>query len=406
LAARPDADGVLAVGILATTLARLGRPFHARFLAPTAPSDPDEEAYAGRVILGLPPPPVGEFGPLVVVDADGAVPREAPNRIVLRPSPNDGRALAPAALALALAMDERAWDAAPLALAGARAAAGPALRGWPAQVHAEALKRGLGKEEPGLDLDDAPLLDVLAMAPEPLHGLLDGYDGAAEFLQHERLPGEASVHEMDERGRRRLASALTVLHLRARRNAADLARLFAPCTLLPAYDGLCTARLAGWFEAAACQGEAGLALGYCLGDASARTELEAVQGRHRATVRAMARTWAHAPPSPTMAVVAVDDVAYVDHAARIHVDRVEPDRPVIVHTTAPEGTRIVLRYPAGPAGSAANAARTLTEATKDMEATVFGGARVAQARVDARSAPAMIERIVSAATPKAEARAP
>lgn len=404
LAARPDADGILAVALLAKTLARLGRPFHARFVSPVAALEPEEEAYAGRVLLGLPAPAAGAFGPLVLIDPDGAAGRDAPDRIIVRPGPADGRALAPLAFALACAMDERAVEAAPLALAGASAAGTRPWAGWTAQIVADALRRGDVREESGLGFDDTPLLDLLAVPPDPLRGILDGYEAAGAFLHQHGLPADASVHELEERSRRVFASGLAVAHLRVKRAPADLARLFSPCAVAKAPLDTCVARLAGWFEAAAAEGETGLALGYALGDVAARQELEAVQTRHRAKVRTFLRAAGSHPPATEagFTIIPVDDGAYLGLIARLVVERVAPERPALAHAGTGGALDVALRRPSTPAYADFHAGNVLAAAARRRGGAAYGGARAAVAHVSAANATELIADLAEAVAPQAQ----
>jgi DHH family putative phosphoesterase len=324
LVAHPSGDGVAAAAVLSTALARAGRAFHVRFARPEeARPDPEVEGGEAHVLLGLGAPPAAHgpslTGSMFLIDADPRPwPREAKGLVLVNPV-HLGEAAAAAsastsALALALALDEANRDLTPLALVGAIAAGRhrPAFSGWTEAMRADALRRGGLAEAPRPHFDDEALVDLLAFPPAALRRLGGGYPKAEAFVRDHRLPPEATVHELDEATRQRLASALALRLLEAGEPAADLARLVSVQTIQPA-TGLALARIASWLDAAAREGEGGLALGYALGDADAREELDALESRVRRRRRESLRALEAGPSRGRDGV----DAATVAHAADV-----------------------------------------------------------------------------------------
>jgi len=396
IVAHPSGDGVAAAAILARALAREGRSFHVRFARHSeATLDADAEAYDTNLFLGLGAPrSVTEANlttPTFLVDAvPGPWPRETKGLHTFNPvqkgEPVQSTSRSIAAFALAVAIDEANWPSAPLALAGLIACGGhrPTVAGWAESVRAEALKRGLLVEAPRPNLDDEALLDVLAFPPHLLDGLGGSYAKADAFLHEHRLPPEATTHELDEAGRQRFTSALALHLLRAGRPAAELARLVAPHLLQPATD-LPLARVASWLDAAARDGEGGLALGYAMGDSEARTELEAIESKVRRRRRdALRRLQEGIDRRPSHALLAVDDIADAATIATLLATRWERERPFVV-VTAPLGhdVHVSLRR---TGTSEVDLGTRVTEAAREAGGQGGGrpdaaGARIPQARL-------------------------
>src|SRR2546428_837419 len=112
-----------------------------------------------------------------------------------------------------LIVDERNWDLAGPALAGAigdKQAVGGFL-GVNAALFAEAVDRKVVAPERRLALRDLPLGRALAVSTDPyFRGLSGRPDAAAAFLQAAGFDPEATVRQLDTTGRRKLASVLAV----------------------------------------------------------------------------------------------------------------------------------------------------------------------------------------------------
>jgi single-stranded-DNA-specific exonuclease len=341
IAAHADADSVLAAALLAATLRRQSRAFHVRFTQERQEAvDADDDPREARILLGLEPPAQSALAGLaILVDArPGPARQDTEHVLTLNPiasgAPDGTASVATTGLALALALDSSNWDLAPWALAGALSSTstGPAPTGWNLHVLDEAKRLGHLRDETGLLLPDEPLIDLLARPPPVLRGLLPGgRPSAQELLTRHGLPPEATVHELDARGRQALASLLMLTHLRSGRPAADAARLFGPRPVAPALGALPLLRLASWADAAARQGEAGLMIALALGDNAARRDLEAVELTHRRRLRQLVEAIAPAAGGQHLVRVAVDAPAYTTALARLAVQRLLDDRAVMVH---------------------------------------------------------------------------
>jgi len=112
-----------------------------------------------------------------------------------------------------LILDERNWDLAGPALAGAigdKQAVGGFL-GVNAALFAEAVDRKVVVPERRLALRDLPLGRALAVSIDPyFRGLSGRPDAAAAFLQAAGFDPEATVRQIDTTGRRKLASVLAL----------------------------------------------------------------------------------------------------------------------------------------------------------------------------------------------------
>lgn len=325
--ANADAEGVAASAILARALTRARRGFHVRFLVPFEPArlDPESESavrlWIGRP--GLPGIPSPAPGPRSLFVADARAEPHPNPAFTLEPAragyaPRDA-SLSAAALTLAVALDDANWDLAPLAVAGALIAARTSvLTGWNAHMATEAVRRGHLQERIDVSSPDEPLLDLLANPP--LHWgprAAAGYESAQQFLRDHNLPSDASPAELAPDEKERLASALCLHHLRARAPPAELARLFAPQFVLPGPPALPAARLGQLLRAAAYEGESGLALGFLLGDASARAVLDDLLHTHNERVREFQRAEPKTPPNSPLAIGETPHETYAPLFARL-----------------------------------------------------------------------------------------
>ena len=265
--ARPDADSVLAAGLVGVALHRAGVAWQVRCVprldeatlcaaAGVAPGDPLVLAGWGAVEADA----VREASVEAVV-LDARHPRGPAS-----PSSPDSIPCA-SAHAWALARELDAGAPAILALAGSVAAPpGPSLDAWRAELAARAVAQGgrvlgLPATHPG------PLVVALTEGIEPYFPVLGQHRRLAqEFLGRLGLPDTVPATDLGDAEARRLATALT-LHLLAQ-GAPPLA---AHYLLLPdvagAVPGGSARRLARLCEAACAAGQGGLALGLALGDA-------------------------------------------------------------------------------------------------------------------------------------------
>ncbi len=186
----------------------------------------------------------------------------------------------------ALVFDERNWDLAGSALAGAigdKQAVGGFV-GVNAALLAEAIDRKLVVPERRLALRDLPLGRALALSIDPYFRDLSGRpDKAAAFLRATGFDPEASVRQLDAASRRKLASVLA-------------GRLVEQGAAPEALDGLVADRF--WIEpdqmyaqdleayVNSCDrlGQEGLGMAVCLGDREALAKAEKLLEEYTAKV--------------------------------------------------------------------------------------------------------------------------
>lgn len=270
LLVHPDADSVLAAGILGAALHRAGVPWHARpcaalekdVLAALAEEAPGQPA----VLLGLGGRDGAALdalgGEAVVLDARW--PRAVGKRALLVEDPMPGATAATLALDLARGLDAR--PAALPALAGL-AAVGPAdgAEGLGARLAEEAAPQG-GAPGPVPALGQGPLVEALAGSTEPfLPGLSGRARASKKWLEGFGLPAEAAADDLPPEAAARLTEALT-LHLLAKGASALAPRLLLTADVRGPVPGGSARGLARMCAAACAAGRAGLALALALGD--------------------------------------------------------------------------------------------------------------------------------------------
>jgi hypothetical protein len=286
LLVQPDADSVLAAGLLGLALQRAQVPWHARF-APRATKEAlallAEEAPGQPVVLvghgGAGDADLDAWaGEAVVVDARW--PRTPHRKAHALEDALPGATAATLAHELAKGLDPRASPF--LALAGLEAA-GPTegADGPRARLLAEAKPQGLALGPiPALQ---GPLLEALAGCASPyLPGLSGRARAAKRFLDALTLDGARAAEDLSAAEAERLASALA-LHLLAKGAPGPAARLLLlPDARGPVPGGSARA-LAVRCAAACAAGKPGLALALALGDprgeAEAAAQAEARQQR-------------------------------------------------------------------------------------------------------------------------------
>lgn len=271
----PDADSVLAAGLLGVALERAKVPWHAR-----PASTLDAEAFAPLLEEGPGQPVVlcglgaRDDGALDAAGLDAVVldashPRAPSKRALLLEDPAPGATAATLAFDLARALDGRA-SALP-ALAGLDALGPrPDAEGLRARLRAEAAAGGI-LDGPVPALGAGSLVEAIAGTTSPyLPGLSGRARATKRFLESLALRPEAAAAELSLEDARRLADAL-VLHLLARGAPGHAAAaLLVPDARPPA--GLAARALARRCGAAALAGRPGLALALALGDPRAEPE--------------------------------------------------------------------------------------------------------------------------------------
>ena len=182
-----------------------------------------------------------------------------------------------------LILDERNWDLAGPALAGAigdKQAVGGFL-GVNAALFAEAVDRKVVVPERRLALRDLPLGRALAVSIDPyFRGLSGRPDAAAAFLQAAGFDPEATVRQIDTTGRRKLASVLA-LRLGATPEALDVLvadRFWIEPDQMYAQD------LEAYVNSCDRLEQEGLGMAVCLGDREATAKAEKLLEEYTAKV--------------------------------------------------------------------------------------------------------------------------
>lgn len=290
-----DGDGVAAAAILARAFRRAGRDFHITYEAAATDelfSALAREPHEALVVLGLGDAfgaRLGRFpGAVVVVDGQpgpaGRPGARGPHH--LRPEARGPRTPASSAAAQAfawvLALDAANEDLAPIALVGAWAARGGERPDEPQAVdaHALAARRGLVRDEVGLALPEAPLVDAFRALPGVWADAGADVGSPADFLAAQGLAPDANVHELGRADLEVFTSLVVVRGLRRGVPPESLGSLIRRVPRSVSHGGLPVPRIASLVSSAAAEGEGSLALAFLLGDASLLGELEAIEARH------------------------------------------------------------------------------------------------------------------------------
>src|SRR5881296_3580999 len=175
-----------------------------------------------------------------------------------------------------LALDERNWDLAGVAMAGAigdKQAVGGFV-GVNAALFGEAEDRKVVVPERRLALRDLPLGKALALSIEPyFRGLSGRPDAAADFLRAVALDPEASVRDLDAGGRRKLSSILAA-RLVEQRAAPEALEVLVADRYWIEPDQMYAHDLEAYVNSCDRLGREGLGMAVCLGDREALSRAE------------------------------------------------------------------------------------------------------------------------------------
>jgi len=176
----------------------------------------------------------------------------------------------------ALVLDERNWDLAGPAMAGAigdKQALGGFV-GVNAALFDEAEDRKVVVPERRLALRDLPLGKALALSVEPyFRGLSGRPDAAADFLRAVGLDPEASVRDLDAGGRRKLTSILAA-RLMEQRAAPEALEVLVADRYWIEPDQMYAHDLEAYVNSCDRLGREGLGMAVCLGDREALSRAE------------------------------------------------------------------------------------------------------------------------------------
>ena len=285
-----DPDGTTSAAVLARAMTRAGKAFHA------STSTVIDERLVARlkeetnelVILsdmgsnqldrveGLP-------CPAIVLDHH-APPRDSEKVVHVNPAlfGIDGTREACGATTtwlLALAMDERNWDLAGVAMAGAigdmQHLGG--FAGMNAALFEEALARKVLSRERGLALVSAPVGEALARCIVPYFvGVSGRPEGGRRFLEELKIDPQVPLAELVPEERRRLTSALALQLLKQGADAEAVEALVKE-RYWATPDDVFTDDLSAYVDGCARLGYEGLGLSLCLGDKEAFARAEAIR---------------------------------------------------------------------------------------------------------------------------------
>ena len=179
----------------------------------------------------------------------------------------------------ALALDERNWDLAGVAMAGAigdmQHLGG--FTGLNAALLEEAVARNVLSRERGLALPAAPIVDALARSTVPYFAGVSGrVDAARTFLKELDIVPDTPVKDLTPDERRRLTSSLATHLLKQRANPDAIEALVREKLWSPT-DGVYADELSAYVDGCARLGHEGLGLALCLGDKEAFARAEDIR---------------------------------------------------------------------------------------------------------------------------------
>jgi len=282
-----DGDGATSAAILARTLARWGKSFHISLTTvideATAARVREEPnlAYAiadmGSGQLDL----IERLGrPSVVLDHHKPV-RDSDHIVHVNPhlagiDGAHGACGATTALVFALAVDERNWDLAGIAMAGAIADRQhvPAYDGMNAPLFEEAVRRGVLRKERGPTIPDRPLAEGLASSYTPYFaGISNRPDEGAKALRRLSIDPATTWRDLSPEERQALASFLAT-HLMKQGAISEAVEMLVDDRYWVPGLGRFAADLSDAVNACCRTGAEGLAVGLAMGDPEAAKDAE------------------------------------------------------------------------------------------------------------------------------------
>ncbi len=287
-----DPDGTTSVALLARAMLRAGRAFHASTSTVVDDALVKRVSEEGNELVIVSDMGSGQLDrieslacPAIVLD------HHAPLRdseAVVHVNPYlvgiDGTREACGATTtwlLALAMDERNWDLAGIAMAGAigdmQHLGG--FSGLNAALFDEAVARGVLTRERGLALPTAPVEEALARSVAPYFvGISGRIEGARKLLADLRIDPQTPLGGLAVDDRRRLTSVLATILLKQGAHAEAVEALVKD-KFWDLSDGVYADELSAYVDGCARLGHEGLGLALCLGDKEAFSRAEEIRKR-------------------------------------------------------------------------------------------------------------------------------
>ena len=284
-----DADGIGAASVLVSMLTRLGKGVQATMLKSF-----DLEAVTAGAGPGVDLVIIADMGSsnlsalealdrrMVVLDHHR--PEKDSDKVVhLNPSvlKVDGARYACAStlsMLLAVTVDENNWDLLPMAFAGMVGDRQhlQGLTGVNAHLFSEAGRRGLVQERKGSLLPPGPVGEVLMRSSHPfIRGVSGDEHGISVLLREANVRPESTWDGLDESGRRRLSSLISLRLLEQGCTLGGLEDELAPDYFFPA-DNSRAATLTRLVNACGRVDETALGLAMLLGEEEARKRAESL----------------------------------------------------------------------------------------------------------------------------------
>ena len=285
-----DPDGTTSAAILARAVTRAGKAFHAS-TSPVVDEDLVKRVNEeGNELVIMSDMGSGQLDtvekiacPTIVLDHHAPL-RDSDAVVHVNPALHgiDGtRAICGATTTwlFTLALDERNWDLAGVAMAGAvgdmQHLGG--FSGLNASLFEEAIARNVLSRERGLALRPAPVAEAIARSVVPFWvGISGRLEAAQAFLKELRIGPETPIKELTPDERRRVTSALATHLLRQRADPEAVEALVREKFWSPT-DGVYADELSAYVDGCARLGHEGLGLALCLGDKEAFARAEEIR---------------------------------------------------------------------------------------------------------------------------------
>jgi len=285
-----DPDGTTSAAVLARAMVRAGKAFHAststvidEALVKRLKEESNELVIMSDMGSGQLDRVEGLPCPVIVLDHHKPL-RDSEKVVHVNPAlfGIDGTREACGATTtwlFTLALDERNWDLAGVAMAGAigdmQHLGG--FAGLNAALFEEALARNVLSKERGLALISAPVEEALARCVIPYFvGISGRPEGARKLLAELKIDPQVPVAELVPEERRRLTSLLATILLRQGADAEAVEALVKE-RYWAANDGVYADELSAYVDGCARLGYEGLGLSLCLGDKEAFARAESIR---------------------------------------------------------------------------------------------------------------------------------
>jgi len=285
-----DPDGTTSAAVLARAMVRAGKAFHAststvidEALVKRLKEESNELVIMSDMGSGQLDRVEGLPCPVIVLDHHKPL-RDSDKVVHVNPAlfGVDGTREACGATTtwlLTLVLDERNWDLAGVAMAGAigdmQHLGG--FSGLNAALFEEALARNVLSKERGLALGSGPVEEALVRCIVPYFGGISGRpEGARKLLTDLKIDPQVPVNELVPDERRRLTSLLATVLLKQGADAEAVEALVKE-RYWAATDGVFADELSAYVDGCARLGYEGLGLSLCLGDKEAFARAEGIR---------------------------------------------------------------------------------------------------------------------------------